>query len=296
MAEVAFLEAVRAYLAGPAGLSPAPGTVGFATPVAGDALPLISLALASVARLDVGLGGGTTEVSEGALQVTSTIDLASPVLPGPEPLPLLDAARQVLTLPHGGLIRADALDGALGPGDLAVTVDGAPLTLVAGTPEADEFRADPQIGQLTFGDALPATGTLVATYHLGTWERATTLIRGTLDLAVWDTDLAQLAGVSGAAVRALLAGADGALPGLRKIRLDSLGEIGAPQDAQPPARRRPARLAFEYEHVVDAPVSSGGIIRRIPITSRLAAFVRDPATGALVESVEAETVEVGTDD
>ena len=81
----------------------------------------------------------------------------------------------------------------------------------------------------------------------------------------------------------------GSLPGLQKINVTSLGEVGAPQVDQPRARERRASFSFQYEHIVDAPVSSGGIIRRIPVTSRLAAFLRDPATGALVETVESET-------
>ncbi len=276
MPEVAFLDAVRAYLAGPAGLSPAPGTVGFATPVQADALPLLALSLGTVSRLDIGLGGGASVISEGSLPVSSTIDLANPLLPGPDGFILLDETRQVLTLPHGGLIRADALDGALGPGDVSVTVAGAPRTLVAGPPGPGEFSVDPLVGALTFGAALPATGDVVASYHLGVWERSTTLIRGDLDVSAWDTDLSRLGTISGAAVRALLRGTDGALPGLRKIRLASLGEVGDPQTQQPRARRRPARFGFEFEHIVDAPVSSGGIIRRVPITTRLAAFVREP--------------------
>lgn len=288
MPEIAFLDAVRTYLAGPAGLSPAPGTVGFAIPVQGNALPLIALSLGTVERLDIGLGGGATEISDGALRVNSTIDLANPVLPGPGGFNLLDPTRRILILPHGGQVRADRLPGALGPADITVTVAGAPRTLVAQNPGPNQYTIDPEIGVLTFGAGLPATGNLVASYHLGIWQRTTTLIRGQLDVGLWDTDLARLASLSGAAVRALLAGAGGPLPGLQRIQVTSLGEVGAPQDSQPRARERRARFAFQYEHSVDAPVSSGGIIRRIPITSRLAAFIRDPLTGSLVETVEIE--------
>ena len=291
MPEIAFLGAVRDYLAGPAGLSPAAGTVGFGTPVQDNALPLLALSLGAVQRVDIGLGGGMTVIDQGALPVTSTIDLANPVLPGSDGFPLLDPTRRELILPHGGLIRADALDGPPGPADLSVTVAGAPRTLVADTPEPGQFMVDPLAGVLTFGAALPAAGDVVASYHLGIWERSTTLIRGDLGLGAWDTDLARLGTVSAAAVRAMLRGPDGALPGLRRIRLTSLGEVGDPQEQQPRARQRVARFAFDYEHILDAPVSSGGIIRRVPITTRLAAFIKDPLSGALVETVDEEAEE-----
>jgi hypothetical protein len=51
---------------------------------------------------------------------------------------------------------------------------------------------------------------------------------------------------------------------------------------------RRATFAFEYEHVVDTPVSSGGIIGQIPITSLTPGFIRDPASGGLVETIAQE--------
>lgn len=291
MAEVAFLTAMRDHLAGPAGITPAFATAGFANAGRGDAFPLLSLSLSAVERVDVGLGGGATEVSDGALRVVSTIDLANPVLEGADGFSLLDAPRTGLTLPHGGLIRADDLPGALGPGDLTVTVDGAPRTLVDADPEGDEFTADPLAGQLTFATALPAIGSLVATYHLGIWERSTTLIRGTLDMDVWDSDVAQLVTVSNQAVRAVLDTVNGALAGVQKMTLTSLGPIGDEQARPLNGRMRRAQFAFEYEHIVDLPMSSGGIISRVATTSELAAFVRDPNTGAMVETVAIETDE-----
>jgi hypothetical protein len=189
-------------------------------------------------------------------------------------------------LPHGGLIRADGLDGALGPQDIAITVAGAPRVLVAGAPGAGEFEVEPGIGRVTFGAALPATGNLVATYHLGIWERSTTTVTGTLLLDVWDDDLAALGTLSAEAVRALLAAPGAGLPTLKKIRLGALGAVPLPETGR--VRMRRATFAFEYEHVVDTPVSSGGIIGQIPITSLTPGFIRDPASGGLVETIAQE--------
>ena len=89
MPEIAFLDAVTAFLAVPGRLSPAPApaAIGMAEPRSDDPEPAIVLSLTEVHRLDVGLGGGLSEVSEGALAVTSETDLADPVLPGPDGFP-----------------------------------------------------------------------------------------------------------------------------------------------------------------------------------------------------------------
>ena len=106
MPESAFLNAIAAYLAGPAGLSPAPVSVGGAEPVAEAEAPALVLSLDQVNRLDGGIGGGF-EAMSGTLAVTSTIDLASPFLVGEPTFSLLSPDRLVLTLPKA---RA-ALDG-----------------------------------------------------------------------------------------------------------------------------------------------------------------------------------------
>lgn len=295
MAEIDFLAAIEDFLTGDGAPTPAFSSVGYAIPAPGDSFPMAVLSLAEVTRVDVGMGGGVTEISEGALAIEATIDLADPVLPGPGGFSLLDGTRTELTLPHGGLIRADAVEAALAPTDLSVSVGATDFSLVAASPGATEFTADAITGQLTFGAALPATGDLLATYHLGIWERETTLIRGTLDLTLWDSDTAQLAAVSAASVRSLLE-APGAIPGLQKIALTSLGEIGASQAAAPQGRARTARFAFDYEHIVDRPMSSGGIIARVATTSRLSAFTRDAGTGAMTETTVTETTEPETED
>lgn len=293
MPEIAFLDAVQGFLAGPAGLVPAPGRVGFGVPEPGDAFPVLALALGRVGRVDLGLGGGagggSGSIMRGALPVTATIDLADPVLPGPGGFPLLVPPRLVLTLPHGGLVRSDGLDAPPGPADLSVTVAGTPRTLVAAAPGPLEFTADPTIGQLTFGAPLPPAGLLVASYRIGVWERFTTRLEGELLLSAWDTDTPRLLAAGNAALRALAAAAGGALPGLRRIGLLALGPVGERQAVAPQARERVARLGFAFDHVRDVPASSGGIIRRVPVTSRLVTLAADPVTGAPVETIDTET-------
>ena len=62
MPEFAFIQALSAFLAGPAGLTPAPVQVGGALPSEADQAPAVVLALQSVRRLRGGLGEGAETV------------------------------------------------------------------------------------------------------------------------------------------------------------------------------------------------------------------------------------------
>lgn len=281
MPESAFLNAIAAYLAGPAGLSPAPVSVGAVEPVAEAEAPALVLSLDQVHRLDGGIGGGF-EAMSGILAVTSTIDLASPFLVGEPTFSLLSGDRLVLTLPHGGLIRADGLASALGPDDIQVAVAGVGRSLTAPPPQGQAFSVDAVSGQLTFGTALPETGKIIASYHLGQWERQVRRIAGVMRLDVRAADAAIVNQLGTAAMRALDIASGGAVSSLRKLIPISLGVVGPPDPLRGATRGRSAVFAFEFDHVVDAPASSGGIIDRIPITTTLTLVSTDAASGAEV--------------
>jgi len=281
MPESAFLNAIAAYLAGPAGLSPAPVSVGAAEPVADTEAPALVLSLDQVRRLDGGIGGGF-ELMSGILAVTSTIDLASPFLVDEPGFSLLSGDRLVLTLPHGGLIRADGLDGALGPDDIQIAVDEVARPLAAPPPQDQEFSVDAVSGQLTFATPLPATGDVVASYHLGQWERQVRRIAGVMRLDVRAAAAATVDQLGTAALRALDVASSGAVQGLRKLAPTSLGVVTPPDPLRGATRGRSAVFAFEFDHIVDAPASSGGIIDRIPITTTLTLVSTDAASGAEV--------------
>jgi hypothetical protein len=173
------------------------------------------------------------------------------------------------------------LDGALGPADIAVTVAGAARTLVAANPQAGQFVVDGLTGQLSFGAALPAAGEVVANYHLGQWERRTFLIAGELAVTVRASEPADVATLTAAIGRAL-AGPN-RLSGLKRLSLLAIGAIEPGQENLGDTRGQTARYAFEYEHIANAPASSGGVIQTTPITTKLRLLRRDAATGALVE-------------
>lgn len=266
LAETGFLDAIAAYITPRA----ASANVGFAEPAGTGDLPAVVLSLESVQRLGSGLGERSELVTNGALQWTSTIDLASPGLPEEPAFVLFTAARpRELILPHGGLRQADGEEGPLGPADLQVTVNGVPRNVVTGTPGANQVRADALIGLLVFGDDLTATDVVTATYFIGQWERRVTPIAGVLRVDVRAAAVSDVTSVSGAVFAALSDAVQPAIRGLRNMSLTSLSSIGIADPQRGGSRARTALYAFDYEHEVNRPDSSGGIIQRVDIQALL---------------------------
>jgi hypothetical protein len=276
MAETTLLSLVRNYLAATL-QSPAAKTVGVVEPQSTDELPAIVLVLESTGRAGNGLGERTALMT-GALNWIVSIDLANPVLPDDPSFVLLDAARRNLTLPHGGQVRRDGTAGPLGPTDLSVNVAGADIAVVAATPAAGEVSADPAVGRLAFGTALPATGIARIGYFLGQWEQRVARVRGVLRTDICGADAATAVSLADAAVAALAsAAAKNAIAGLRRIELISLGSVGASEQVAE-IRRRTARFSFDFESEDNRPDSSGGTIARIPIATALDGGTVDAAT------------------
>jgi len=280
MAANAFLTAVGTYLAG-AGLTPAPATIGIAEPIRKADLPAIVLSLQDTDNAGTGVGERTTLITDGVLPWQATIDLANPVLPEEPTFRLLNDARTILTLPHGGLVRQDGSTGPLTAADLSVTVGGTNRPVVTGPPAGDEVRADPQVGQLTFATPLPGTGTVEALYLLGQWEQRLGRLAGTLRVDVCSATADTLAILSAGVVDALLdARARQEIRRLHHLDLAALSSIGA-LEVPLNLRRRSAQFHFAFELEINRPDSSGGIIQRIPITTRLSVATADLATGSV---------------
>ncbi|MBK6489432.1 MAG: hypothetical protein IPF98_21835 [Gemmatimonadetes bacterium] len=293
MAELAFLDAVSAYL-GSQLLTPAvsSGRLGVVEPFVAADLPGVVLSLDESTRLRIGLGE-RADLMTGALPVRRTIDLAEPRLPEDPSFPLLDAGRRRLILPHGGQVRADGTEGALGAADLVVTLGATSFVVVAGVPAAGEVRADAATGLLEFGAPLPATGVIEARYFLGSWERRAERITGRLRVQGCASNAADAASVLASAIGHLLSPAARSairlLPSMTLTALSAVTHHPAPAGVAPVTVahfRRHATFAFEFQHLIDQPESSGGIIGRIPIITRLDALHVDRATGAIQRAVE----------
>jgi hypothetical protein len=284
MAANAFLTAVGAYLQS-VGLTPAPNTVGAGEPDQAQDLPAVVLSLESVQTAGAGLGERSTLITDGALPCQAAINLSNPVLPEEPSLRLLSEDRRRLALPHGGLVRRDRSLGPLTGNDLTVIVAGASRTVVSGTPGADEVQAEPLLGQLTFGTSLPATGSVAATYFLGQWEQRIARIAGVLKVDVCAAQETPVASLSAAVVEAFeRPAAKTDIQRLLSIGLNGLSSIG-PREQGVPLRRRTARFTFVFEQEVNRPESSGGIIQRIPVTTRLRVATVAGVTGAVGSAV-----------
>jgi len=294
MAELTFLAAMRDLLAAtPLVPAVAVGRIGPLDPTATSELPSLVLSLDASTRVRIGIGE-RSEPMTGVLPVRASIDLARPMLPGDSTFSLVDPTRRNVTLPHGGLVRADGAEAiaSLSAPDGQVRLDGASLPLVPGAPAAGTARIDPIAGLMQLGTPLPAAGILDIDYFLGQWERGVERVTGTLRLEACAASPADAAQLAEAAVTRLLApAARAAQPAVRALTLTALSS--AAPHASPPApmahARRTATFAFEFQRLIDRAESSGGIIRRIPITTRLAALRVDRETRAVVSDLFVES-------
>lgn len=269
--EISFLAKVAAFLDG-LDITPKP-KVSVAEPSGGTDLPAVVLSLEEALRPSVGLGDRGSVISRGALAWAADIDLAQPYLPDDpgHTFSLVSPDRLKLTLPHGGLVKADGTtDTPLTGADLTVTVAGTNRPVVSGTPAGLEVQPDPLTGILTFATALPGTGLAHATYFLGQWERRVERLNGVLRLDVLAANPADGQTVADAVLNALLdPAAKQGVPRLQAISLRSLGSIGPVEAAAANGRRRQARLDFQFELDVDKPESAGGVIQQIPVTANV---------------------------
>lgn len=284
MAESAFLAAVETYLKA-AGLTPAPVAIGSAEPEEVAGLPAVVLSLETTERAGGGLGERSTLITDGVLPWKVSLDLANPVLPEEPSFRLLNDARTVLILPHGGLVKQDGSPGPLTADDLTVQVAGASRPVVTGAPTGAQVSADPAVGQLTFGTALPATGKVEVAYLLGQWEQRVVRIAGVLRVDACAAQAEQVSALASGVADALLsAKAKGDIRRLLALGLTALSSIG-PTEKPVALRRRSARFSFVFEYEINRPDSSGGVIRRIPIATKLNVTAVDKGTGAISTTV-----------
>src|ERR1700704_2409593 len=96
-------------------------------------LPAVVASVSNATRPVRSLGRVPGPIVEGALRVTTSIDLANPsVRFGGESIPLLSPDRRTLQIPHGSIVRSDGLAALpFTTADLTVTLGATTFTPVA---------------------------------------------------------------------------------------------------------------------------------------------------------------------
>ncbi|MCP4042581.1 MAG: hypothetical protein GY731_11615, partial [Gammaproteobacteria bacterium] len=198
-------------------------SIGVAEPSSSSGLPAVVISLVQLVNPSKGLGEHR-QVKYGALSGSTQVNLSNPVLPDDTSVEVLSEDRLTLSLFHGGLVDADGSDTPLQASDIQVELDGVPFTIVVDTPAAGEFSVDTEMGQLTFGGALPADGLLQADYFIGQWERVVHQLQGMLRIASVAGNNADAESLSNQVYDAL---AMPGIQGLRDLEVVNMGSVTA---------------------------------------------------------------------
>ncbi|WP_166424572.1 hypothetical protein [Paraglaciecola sp. 20A4] len=268
MAALAFMQQMQSYLTAEPLLSSA--TVGVALPIINTDLPAIVLSLDNLQIPSVGLGQHT-EIVSGALAVQTSIDLSDPLLNDGSGLSLLSPDRMMATLQHGGLVDSEGSSTALTTADIQVDINGIPLILNQNSPRDGEFSVSALQGQLVLGRPLPPLGTLTASYFIGQWQRIVEQLSGDLTTLVVSSSSAMSESLSNAVIN-VVSSAHQNISGLRQLNLNQLSAVNAFDMGATPASQRVLAWRFTFEHIVNKPESSGGIIQRIILRTRRDSF------------------------
>lgn len=267
-AAIALLQNLQTYLGAQSNLASA--TIDVALPESNADLPLISLWLTDLEIPSIGLGQHT-QVTNGALQVQTIIDLANPSLPGDTEFSFISSDRNAAILLHGGLVDSEGSSTPLTNTDMQVDIDGNPLTLAETPLSAGQFNILAESGQLTFGSSLPNTGMLTATYYIGQWQRIVEQLSGTLHASVTTANTTQTRAISDAMVESI-AIAHQNIGGLRALNISQLDTIENLALGTTNTRQRNISWLFSFEHIINQPESSGGIIQSIILRTRRDSF------------------------
>jgi hypothetical protein len=265
------VDAFRDHLAST--LDPVPPLLGGAHPAVVGQLPAVAIALADVADRLRGLGAKPAAVETGALRIETTLSLADPVVEFPgERVRLLSDDRRLLHLPHGSVVGADGtVSLPFDAADLLVELNGAAVPLVAGAPAAGQVQVEPNLGELRFGTALPAAGTLRLRYFIGQWDVRTERYQGTVAIEPFATDAGGVDALTRQVEEALADERWREIRGLRSLSPRSFGPVrvleGAVGPGQRDAHSRQITYAFDFELIEPIVRTGGGLIGTVAVDS-----------------------------
>jgi hypothetical protein len=249
-------------------VTPRPALSGGVAPTAANELPAVTLSLDKATRVLIGVGRIPRPPRTGALRVTTSVDLADPVLrfPGEPAVSLLSNGRTTLQLPHAPLVTADgSAIATLGAADLQVSLGAIIFTVVSTPPVDTEVRPDGATGILAFGTPLPESGTLQLTYFIGQWDVRSARYQGILGVDIYAASSAGVIALSQSVDQVLLGEPAGAVAGLRQIAPQSWGSVIAGTGPTPQTRMRSMQYRIDVEIEEAIVPTGGGLIARVRV-------------------------------
>lgn len=260
------VDALRTHLL--AALPSPPALIGAVLPATAGDLPTIVASLGGAIVPGRSLGSVPGPVMEGALRISSPIDLANPKVDvAGESVPLLSGDRRTLQIPHGSVVRADgSADLPFATTDILVKLGATTFTPVAPPPaSATAVGLDPAAGTLTFRDPLPATGTVELGYFVGAWEVRAERFKAALSLQVFAASATAVEALSRDVEAALALERFPGASGFRSVNAVAIGSIGG-ITTPTGAFSRLLEYAVDFENIEPVILGAGGPIRQIAVT------------------------------
>ncbi len=246
-------------------------SVGAVRPKVVAELPAITLSLAELSCGTAGVGGNPSNLVTGSMELALTLDLANPVVRFPdETVNLLDDERRTLQIPHQPLVDRNGFSPAfLGGDDITVTLDSAIMSVVPTPPVNGQCRLSGATGQMEFGTALPATGSLAIFYRIGQWEAETTRCSGLLQIEIFASGPEATGQLTNDVSLALSARPQSILPGLSRFSPVAWGSIHAAGIPRGNTMLRTLGYRFTFDHEQPVISTGGGPIRTIDVRSAM---------------------------
>ena len=261
------VDAFAAFLASE--MTDAPANVGGVRPANAGDLPTVAISIRQVEQKLIALGARPAPSRVGSLAVSQSFDLTEPTVtfPDGETVVLLSADRRSLHFPFGPVVAADGTEVAsLSAADLTVSIDGAPLAVVAPEPGAGQVSGVPDLGELHFGDPAPVAGALRVDFFIGEWEVETARYQGELMVEAFASSGPGVLALSADVDTTLLAARQSGLAGLQALHPLSLGSAAV--GTTPPSMRvRELVYAFDFELEDPKLGTGGGIIDFVAVRS-----------------------------
>jgi hypothetical protein len=222
--------------------------------VAAD-LPHLTITIDNATQPLVGIGEIPRGPRTGSLAVTSDVDLTHPTRAfGDDTVDLVSGDRRTFIVPNGPVVRRE---------EVVVTDDDGPYAFVDTAPAGRQFSVDVELGELSFGQALPGTGRLRIEFFIGMWDVTTVRYSGDLGLTAFGADAASVATLSRTVADAL----QHPEPAFARITPIAWGAVREVTVGDDPANSQIVRYRFDFELEQPSLPTGGGVIRTVAVTS-----------------------------